>query len=418
MNFDKELRNLKKEVEEEYLNNIEPYWYLNSQDTLNGGFFGRVGFDNTAIVDSEKGGILNARILWSFSAAHKRFGTSHAAEMAHRAYNYLNDFFFDEKHGGIYWTVDSSGEISDDRKHVYVQAFAIYGLTEYYSAFGNEAALDQARELYKVIESHCKDEEHGGYFEAYSRDWELIDDVRLSDKDKNEPKSMNTHLHILEGYTNLYRYTADKEIRCKIEELLEIFYHHIFNKNRDSLICFLDEDWSPRSKRISLGHDIEASWLCYEAAEVIEDPEWITRFEEVSYLVSKNVTRSTDLDGGIINEFTKTTILDSDKDWWPQAEAMVGHINAYQVSGNADCLKAAFRSWDFIKSNIIDRKNGEWFEKVNRKGTPFSKLDKIRLWKAPYHNTRAILEISARCENLLGSGSETIIPVSIEKPFM
>ena len=220
MDFEKELLTLKKEVEQEYLNNIEPYWYLNSQDRLNSGFFGRVAFDNTAIVDSEKGGILNARILWSFSAAYKKFGTSHAAEMAHRAYNYLNDFFFDEKYGGIYWTVDSSGKVSDDRKHVYVQAFAIYGLTEYYSAFGNEVALNQARELYKIIELHSKDAEHGGYFEAYSRDWELIDDVRLSDKDKNEPKSMNTHLHVLEGYTNLYRYTADKDIVVFVKNMM------------------------------------------------------------------------------------------------------------------------------------------------------------------------------------------------------
>jgi len=395
------LKVLKREVESEYLNNIEPYWYKHSMDDKYGGFFGRIAYNNTPIDDAEKGGILNARILWTFSAAYKIFGTKEAKELAHRAYHYLTDFLFDKKEGGIFWLVNHKGNVSDDRKHVYVQAFAIYGLAEYYSAFGQKEALDYAFQLFNLIEEHCKDSVYGGYFEAYSRNWQPIKDTRLSDKDKNEPKSMNTHLHVLEGYTNLYRFAPTENVEKSLRQLLAIFDEQIFSENKDSLNCFFEEDWTKKSSRISFGHDIEASWLCVESAEVLGIPHWINIFKTIALKVSLKIILATDPDGGIINEITRDKILDDDKDWWPQAEALVGHLNAFEISKNSNFLNASCKSWDFIKAHIIDNKYGDWYEKVNREGKPYSQLDKVRSWKAPYHNSRAMFEVSKRVNLLL-----------------
>lgn len=415
MKVEEILKTLKLEVESEFLNNILPFWYKNSMDDVYGGFFGRVNPESFPIQHAEKGGILNARIMWTFSAAYKQFPLPEVEQLAHRAYHYLMEYLIDKEHGGVFWTVDYEGNVSDDRKHVYVQAFAIYGLTEYYSSFGDTTALNQALKLYNLIEKHCKDDLFGGYFEAYSNDWKLIDDVRLSDKDKNVPKSMNTHLHILEGYTNLYRSAPTESLKHQLIALLEIFDSRIFNKNKDSLICFLDKDWTRKSNLISYGHDIEASWLCLEAAEVIGNKHWIDVFKATALIVSRNVIRGTDLDGGIINELTPTTIKDSNKDWWPQAEALVGHLNAYLISEDEEYLKAALKSWTFIKKYIIDRKFGEWFEKVDRNGNPFNNLDKIRLWKAPYHNSRAMFEVSRRIEAVFKEGVTNSSTVKVEK---
>lgn len=415
MSINEVLKKLKAEVEAEFLNNIQPYWYSNSMDDVNGGFFGRVNHDNIPITEAEKGGILNARILWTFSAAFKQYPSSISKELAHRAYHYLTGFLIDKEYGGVFWTVNHNGIISDDRKHVYVQAFAIYGLVEFYSAFGDEAALNQALELYELIEKYCSDETFGGYFEAYSHDWKLIDDVRLSDKDKNVPKSMNTHLHILEAYTNLYRHHPSEQIGHSLGELLNIFEKYIFNEGNYSLVCFFDENWERKSSVISLGHDIEASWLCLEAAEVLGLAHWVNVFKTTALKVSRNVIQGTDLDGGLINELTAEKVIDSNKDWWPQAEALVGHLNAFQISGQVEFLKAAVKSWDFIKAFIIDNENGEWFEKVNREGKPFKNLDKIRLWKAPYHNGRAIFEVSRRVEEIIKKSITDSTHVKVEK---
>lgn len=409
------LTKLKDEVESEFLTNILPYWYEFSMDDVNGGFFGRIDHDNKPVYDAERGGIMVARILWSFSAAYKQFPSPEVEELAHRAYHYLTDFLIDKEYGGVFWTVDQEGRVSDDRKHVYVQAFAIYGLSEYYSAFGVESAIKKAHSICKLVEKFCTDPVYGGYFEAYSRDWKVIDDVRLSDKDENVPKSMNTHLHVLEGYTNLFRYMPDEALKKRIGELLSLFDEYIFNEDNSSLICFFDTNWDRRSDLISYGHDIEASWLCLESAQVIGSPRWIKAFSRTACKVSWNVIQGTDPDGGLINERTPIKEIDTDKDWWPQAEALVGHLNVYGLTGKAEFLKAALNSWDFIKAFIVDDKKGEWFEKVNRNGDPYDELDKVRLWKAPYHNSRAMMEVSRRVDALLKKTIITSPKVNVEK---
>lgn len=392
---------LKVEIEQEFLEDLAPYWTEFAVDEVNGGFIGQVTFDNKKIYSADKGGILNARLLWAFSAAAKKFKTQAIIDAANKAYEYFIEHFLDKEYGGFYWILDSKGEVVDDRKHIYAQAFSIYGLVEYYALTKNREALKHAYETFHLIENNAKDRENGGYFEAYNRMWELNDDVRLSEKDENEPKSSNTHLHILEAYTNLYRFAPTKQLKGRLENMIHIFCDNIISNNKTTLINFMDVDWTPRSETISYGHDIEASWLLTEAAKVLEDAGLLSEIKTIALSLSNFVLENgVDSDGALLNKATSTKIVDSDKDWWPQAEAIIGFLNAYEISKETKYLNAALNAWDFIKSTVKDERYGEWFEKVSRNGTPYSKLDKVRSWKGPYHNMRKVFEVMDRVERL------------------
>lgn len=392
---------LKNEVEQDLLLNILPYWIENTIDDRNGGFIGQINHTNDKIWSAPKGGILNARILWTFSACFRKYQSIEYKNMAERAYHYIENYFVDEEDGGIYWSLDYTKKPHEERKHVYAQSFAIYGLTEYYLAFKEKKALELASNIYELLEEKCTDKINGGYFEAFSKNWEIENDARLSEKDDNTPKSMNTHLHILEAYTNLYRCIPSKRIGKSISDLLDIFLDHIIDKERKSLINFFDEKWESKSDVISYGHDIEASWLLNEAEKVIESYHRKEELNELLVSISEKVLKDgIDDDFGILNEKEINKTLDKDKDWWPQAEGIVGFLNAYQLTNNIEFTEASINVWEFIKRNIIDEKFGEWHEKVSASGDVYQ-LDKVREWKCPYHNSRAALEVTERVNALM-----------------
>lgn len=395
------LSKLRSEMEQEFNEDLAPYWTKFAIDEVNGGYIGQVTYDNQKNYAANKGIILNARLLWAFSATSKRFGTPVLKESAKRTYDYLIKYFVDKEFGGFYWVLDVKGNIVDDRKHIYAQAFGIYGLVEYYSLTKDRTALKLAYEVFHLIENKARDRENGGYFEAYNRKWELNGDVRLSDKDENEPKSMNTHLHILEAYTNLYRFAPNEILKGRLEELIHIFCDKIISKDQTTLVNFMEANWVPKSDVISFGHNIETSWLLLEAASVLENPILVDRIRSIAINLSNAVLENgVDTDGALLNEATPTTIIDPNKDWWPQAEAIIGFLNAYEINREAKFLEAAVNTWEFIKCWMMDPQYGEWYEKVSRNGTPFSKMDKVRSWKGPYHNMRAVVEVISRVERI------------------
>lgn len=395
------LKKLSAELKKEFFDDLLPYWTEFALDEKNGGFVGRATHYSEKIYDADKGVILNARLVWAFSALYKEFQLPELEQAATRAYDYFLKFFLDPEYGGFFWMTDHKGTMLDDRKHIYAQAFSVYGLIEYYSAFGVEEALILSQKTYSLIEEHAADKENGGYFEAYNRKWGPIEDVRLSDKDKNAPKGMNTHLHILEAYTSLYRYAPEEELRTRLESLLNIFFDHIVNSTGTSLINFMQVDWAPSSDLVSYGHNIEAAWLMCEAAEVLNDQILLNRAQKIAISITDNVyDNAIDPDGALINEADSKGIHDSNKDWWPQAEAIVGFINAWEISGDEKYLEVSWDIWTAIKDLFIDVENGEWHEKVSRDGKPYI-MDKIRSWKAPYHNGRTILEVIRRADKVL-----------------
>jgi mannobiose 2-epimerase len=388
-----------KEAENELLSILD-YWQRFTVDGINEGFYGKIDESNRVSPMASKGSVLCARILWTFSATYRYSPNPEYLIMADRAYTYLLNHFLDPVHGGVYWTVDYKGEPLDTKKQIYALSFAIYGLTEYYEATGIQQALDTAIALFEFIETHSLDRERGGYLEAFTRDWQPIDDLRLSAKDANEKKTMNTHLHVLEGYTNLYRVWNNALLKERLYQLVTIFTTHIIDPVSHHQILFFDENWQPKSEIISFGHDIEAFWLLLETAEVLNDPQLLTAVQAKVLPLAHAATTGLDTDGGMWYEFeTGTAHWMHEKHWWVQAEAMVGFLKAFQLTGETHFLDKSLRCWEFVKAHVIDHTHGEWYWAIMSDYSRMPDQDKAGLWKCPYHNSRACLEIIREATN-------------------
>ena len=417
---------MKLEMQDVLENNILPFWLEKMQDNENGGFYGRIDGSGVLHPDAEKGAILNARILWTFSAAYRVLEKGKLLEAATRAKDYLVDHFIDPEYGGVYWSVDYKGEPLDTKKQFYAIAFAIYGLSEYARATGDREALEYALDLYDCIEEHAFDDEQNGYIEACTREWGKIGDMRLSELDANYPKSQNTHLHIMEAYANLLR--CLKEMRAQeqcdyvpaigsvlpvgisvppetmvsvegaLRNIISIFIDKILNPETNHLDLFFDMDWTRGAGHLeSYGHDIECSWLLHEAALVLGDENLLEKVENVVQKVAKASEKGLREDGSMIHEANLDTgHVDDDLHWWVQAENVVGWFNVWQHFGDEEAFKKSEKCWHYIKENLVDFDNGEWYWSRHPDGTLNTVDDKAGFWKCPYHNSRMCLEIIER----------------------
>ncbi|SNY99574.1 AGE family epimerase/isomerase [Flagellimonas pacifica] len=392
---------LKDELDYTVQQNILEYWVNNSIDVEHGGFVGQVDYRNIKNMRSNKGIVLNSRILWTFSLAYKKLKKEDFRVLADRAYDYVNENFIDKNEGGVYWELNYLGKPINKKKQIYAQAFTIYAFTEYYKISKNKHALQRAMELFHLIEDKSFDKVNKGYIEAFSEDWSTLKDMRLSTKDANQEKTMNTHLHILEAYTNLYSVWPDDFLREQQVNLIKLFLDKFINAE-DHLNLFFTNTWENQSSIISYGHDIECAWLLTEAAEMIEHPELIKKTHEVSVRIAqKFIAEAIDKDGGIINERdTENGHVDNEKHWWQHAEALVGLMNAHTISQDENFVPHIFSIWEFIKKNLIDHQNGEWFWMAKTENISENPQEKIGFWKCPYHNSRACFEMMDRIEAL------------------
>jgi mannobiose 2-epimerase len=391
------LETLASEMLSELRNDILPFWMSHAMDRLYGGYHGRISNNLEIDHNADKGGILHSRVLWTFAASYRLFGDKWYKESAEHAFRFLMDHFWDKEYGGIYWMTDFRGRVVNDRKQAYNMAFAIYGLSEYFRAAGDVVALERAKDIFALLEKHFRDERYGGYIEALGRDYSQVSDFRLSEKEKNDIKTMNTHLHMLEAYTNLLRVWDCDPLRRAHESLLNDILDHIVDRENDRFRLFFDDAWSSSSDMVSFGHDIEGSWLLCEAADIRGDEHLMRRVEDIAVRMAYQVLEEgyDPERGGIFNEANDGEI-DTDKHWWPQAEAVVGFINAYSITGDESFLDAACRTWSFIRNYIIDKKYGEWFWRCDITGNPYWGEPKVEPWKCPYHNGRACMEVFER----------------------
>ena len=392
------------EMESE-LRDILKFWEQHALDEEHGGFVGQM--DNTGQVQpgAPKGAILNARILWTFSAAYRHTKDEAHLLLARRACNYLLKNFRDEQYGGIYWALDAAGKPLNTRKQIYALAFAIYGLSEYYRATKEDTALAVSQELYRWIEKHSFDPEFGGYLEAFSREGSLLEDLRLSPKDRNDPKTMNTHLHVLEAYANLYRVWPDRQLAQQLEGLIQVFLDKIIDPETGHMHLFFERNWKVTADLVSYGHDIEASWLLLEAAEVLGNSALMEEVKKKAVAMARASAEGLQPDGSLYHELDRSTEhYDTHREWWVSAEAMVGFLNAYELSGEPFFFDASLNAWEFARKHLLDKENGEWFWGV---WDNYSRMeeDKVGFWKCPYHNSRACLEVIQRCKNLLENQS-------------
>lgn len=392
-----DINELKEEVTVMLQSNILPYWINKMQDTENGGFYGQITGEEHLVPTADKGAILNARILWTFASAYRLFGKEEYLQAATRAKEYIINHFYDREFGGIYWSLNYKGEPADTKKQIYALGFTIYGLSEYARATGDKESLEYAVRLFHSIEKYSFDKESNGYLEALTRDWQPIEDMRLSEKDANEKKTMNTHLHILEPYTNLYRVWKNEELRAQLANLINVFLDKILNRDSYHLSLFFDENWNNKYRIVSYGHDIEASWLLHEAALVLGDKVILEKVERVVPLIAKAAEEGLQQDGSLIYEFNQATgHKDFDRHWWVQAETVVGYLNIYQYYHCDEALNKAMRCWEYIKQHLVDNENGEWYWSVKADGKVNTVDDKAGFWKCPYHNGRMCMEVVDR----------------------
>ena len=386
---------LKKELTEDIL----PYW---SKKICKGdtGFYGRISGEEVIDPEAPVGAIMTSRILWTFSNAFRLFRREEYKTMAMQAKSLIINNFYDVEQGGIYWSINPDGTPLDTKKQIYAIAFCIYGLAEWNRASGDEEALELAKKLYRDIEKHSFDTCKNGYFEAFTREWGEIQDMRLSDKDANESKTMNTHLHVLEAYTGLYRVWKDGGLAAQLKNLIGIFLVRILGADAH-LRLFFDDDWNCGYKIYSYGHDIEASWLLHEAALVLGDEATIGKVEKEVPRIAAAAGEGFTAKGGMIYEKDNATgHIDGDRHWWVQAETVVGYFNLWQLTGEPSGLENSIECWEFIRNNLIDRENGEWFWSIRQDGTVNRTDDKAGFWKCPYHNGRMCMEIIERTASM------------------
>lgn len=382
------MEGFKRELEE----NILRFWSEKMIDHKFGGFYGTIDGHNRLVAQANKGAVMHMRILWTFSAAYRVLGNPSYREVADHAYAYVCQHFIDHEFGGVYWEVDYLGNPVQSKKQTYAQGFALYAFSEYYRATKVPDALELSIGLFKLIESFCKDSVKGGYWEAFTQDWQPLEDMRLSDKDENEAKTMNTHLHILEPYTNLLRIWPDDDLLRAQRELIGTFSGKIYNPQTGHLQLFFNEDWQVKGTVVSYGHDIESAWLLWEAAEMIGDQDLLNKIEPICLHIAEAAKEGLMDDGSMAYEL-KGNYLDKERHWWVQAEAVVGFSYMHRLNNDEDYKGISAALWKYIRQQLVDSENGEWYWSRLDNGEVNRVEDKAGFWKCPYHNGRMCLEM-------------------------
>lgn len=394
ISFDEKVLRLVEETTKDVRENILPFWEKNAPD-VRGGFYGTLLNDGTPLRDAPKGGVLNARILWTFSKAYELFKKEKYKQLADRAQDYFVQYFIDPEYGGTYWTLRADGTPENTDKQTYGIAFGIYGLAQHYRSTGNSESLRQAIALYHTLEKHAYDSVNGGYIELFTRNWQTPPRYGYDGKGI-APKTMNTHLHVLEAYTLLYRVWPDSVLEKQLRNLIEIFLDKIIDRHRWHQRLFLTMTWENLDEIDSYGHDIELSWLIYEAAMALKDASLIERIRSVTLrLVTTQMKEGWTQEGYLLYERAEGEIRGG-IEWWPQAESVVAFFNAWEITADPAYLDAAVKTWEWIKTHLIDYEYGEWFGGLLPDGTPNKDRPKADLWKCPYHNSRMGFELFDR----------------------
>ncbi len=382
-----------REVKKELTEHIVPFWNKLRDDEY-GGFYGQM--DNALRLDKKgtKGVILNSRILWFYSSVYRSLGGDDILSNARHAYEFLRDKCVDRQNGGVYWMMNYDGTVNDSMKHTYNQAFAIYALSTYYLACGEKEALDLAFEIFNTVEEKCTD--NIAYMEAFSSDWKLVPNDALSENGLMADKTMNTVLHLIEGYTVLYEASKDKKVEERLRFLLDITEKKIYDKQNHRLKVFFDRVMRVIGDIYSYGHDIEASWLIDRACETLGDEKLISEWRERNLKIAEKIYNVA-LENGAMNNERENTTISRKRIWWVQAESVVGFINAYMHSDDKKYLDAAETVWEWIKNYQIDKRfGGEWWAEIDFDGEPMTDFTMVNEWKCPYHNGRMCLEVMAR----------------------
>lgn len=383
-------------MESHLKNDLLPFW-MKLRDPR-GGYAGRVTFDGTVMWDADKGTILHSRILWFFSNAAMLFGDKELLAYAAHAYQWLRDCCFDPIRGGIYWSLTPNGDPLDDTKHIYNMAFGIYALSSYYLAGGEKEALTLAMSLFNTVEAKCRLGD--GYGESYRVDFTPEENRKLSGNGVIAQRTMNSLLHLYEGYTELYRAGHDPRVGNALRKMAELILRRVFNPEKCRLEVFFDRNWQSLVNVHSYGHDVEAAWLLERGTEILGDPGLAERMGVMCRVLADSVYEGAYVGDCLLlereNDRDKT-----DRVWWVQAEAVVGFYHAYRKTGDERFREATQKIWEYIKTYLLDRPHGgEWIGYLGETGISRGRADLVGPWKCPYHNGRMCMEMIRRTREM------------------
>ena len=388
------MKRISSAAKEMLIGKLLPFWQ-GLRDEEHGGYYGHMDFNLSLDKQAEKGCILNSRILWFFSQAAMTLKDDSLIPYARHAYDFLRERCLDQEYGGVYWSVTFDGQPLDETKHTYNQAFAIYALSAYYRLTGDEESLKQARELFLLIESRCTDE--GGYLEAFTRDFRPASNEKLSENGVMATRTMNTLLHVFEGYAGLYEAACDPRVGVAMERILDIYAGKVYNRSFHRQEVFFDQDYNSLIDLASYGHDIESSWLIDWGCALLEDPELSEAIATINSDLADSVLKAA-FDGHSLANECERGIVDGNRVWWVQAEALLGFANEFiKNPDRTDCRDAAAGLWKYIYEKVVDpRPGGEWFWRLKADGTPDKTKPIVEPWKCPYHNGRMCMELIRR----------------------
>ena len=372
---------------------ILPFW-MKLKDDRFGGFYGYMGQDLTVDKEAEKGCILHSRILWFFSEAAMVLSRSDLREYADHAYRFIREHCMDKVHSGIFWSMTYDGNPLDTTKHTYNQGFAIYALSAYYRLTGNEEALNLAKEIFRLIEKNCTDE--FGYLEAFTADWGPESNEKLSENGVMAEKTMNTLLHVFEGYSGLYQACGDAEVGKAMERILKIYSEKIWSEDLKRQLVFFDREYNSIIDLYSYGHDIESSWLMDWGCGLLGDEALSASISRINEAMARAVFEAAWDHGSLANECDRGEKNEL-RIWWVQAEAVVGLTHLWQKTGEEPYRQAATENYRFILEHVFDHRSGsEWFWAVDKSGRPDPEKPIVEPWKCPYHNGRMCMELIRR----------------------
>lgn len=382
------------------LQQILAYWEKYTFNEKESNFYNHVDKNNVPNAASPKGIVLNSRILWTFSSFLSFMKTQKIEinpdkeakylKIASIAFQYLINYFKDKEFGGMFWSVKADGSPLDKTKQMYGNCFALYGLSEYYHLTQKQEVLNEAIALYQVMEKYAFDKVNLGYIDAFEQDWQPTTKLYLSSG--GAKKTMNTHLHIMEAYTNFYRVWKDEGLKKQLENVINNFLNHIIDPTTHHLLLYFQEDWKSTANIDSYGHDIECAWLLLEAAEVLGEEAMVEKVKPICVQMALAAAMGLNKDGSMKYEFDRDKKhFNEDKSWWVQSEAMVGFFNAWQLTKSKHFLEKSKASWKFVQKHLIDKEKGEWFASADNRN-----MDKVTLWKCPYHNSRTCMEMYNR----------------------
>lgn len=386
--------NMKEEIKDQLVSSIIPFW-KNLRDDEFGGYYGYMGYDLKLDKKAEKGCILNSRITWFFSNAYTLLKDESLLKEADHGYAFLKDHCIDKENGGIYWSMNYDGTPLDTTKHTYNQAFCIYALSSYYEASGKKEALDLAKQLFHMIEEKCTDDQ--GYLEAFTRDFQPESNEKLSENGVLAEKTMNTLLHVLEAYTELYRVSKDEQVKEKLKWIMDAFADKVYNPKLKRQEVFFDKNYNSIIDLHSYGHDIETAWLMDRSLEILDDDAYTNRLSPITKALTENIYKVA-FDGHSLSNECDKGVVDTNRVWWVQAETVIGFLNGYEKDpSKTEYKEAAEATWQFIKDYVIDKRPGsEWFWLVRQDGTPVEGEPIVEPWKCPYHNGRMCMEVIRR----------------------